>query len=63
MRLSDGSLLLEVRFGVHPRLMETSIFVGSDDCMLYALDLDGNMIWKTELNGKIKSSSPCLIEC
>lgn len=36
------------------------IFVGSDDCMLYALDLDGNMIWKTKLNGKIRSSSPCL---
>jgi eukaryotic-like serine/threonine-protein kinase len=36
------------------------VFVGSDDCMLYALDLDGKMIWKTELNGKIRSSSPCL---
>jgi outer membrane protein assembly factor BamB len=26
----------------------------------YTLDLDGHMIWKTELNGKIRSSSPCL---
>ena len=26
-----------------------SIFIGSDDCMLYALDLDGKMVWKTNL--------------
>ena len=36
------------------------IFVGSDDCRLYALDLDGKMVWKTKLDGKIRSSSPCL---
>ncbi len=26
----------------------------------YCLDIDGKLIWKTKLNGKIKSSSPCL---
>ncbi len=36
------------------------IFIGSDDCMLYALDLDGKMVWKTNLDGKVRSSSPCL---
>lgn len=34
--------------------------MGSDDCRLYALDLDGRMVWKTKLDGKIRSSSPCL---
>lgn len=36
------------------------IFVGSDDCNLYSLDFDGKLIWKTNLQGKIRSSSPCL---
>ncbi len=36
------------------------IFVGSDDGLLYSLDLDGKLRWKTKLNGKIRSSSPCL---
>ena len=33
---------------------------GSDDGFLYCLDIDGKLIWKTKLNGKIRSSSPCL---
>jgi outer membrane protein assembly factor BamB len=36
------------------------IFVGSDDCNLYSLDFDGRLIWKTNLQGKIRSSSPCV---
>ncbi|HZD33630.1 MAG TPA: PQQ-binding-like beta-propeller repeat protein [Nitrososphaeraceae archaeon] len=36
------------------------IFVGSDDCTLYALDLDGKLVWKRKLGGKIRSSSPCV---
>jgi outer membrane protein assembly factor BamB len=36
------------------------IFTGSDDGFLYCLDIDGKLIWKTKLNGKIRSSSPCL---
>jgi outer membrane protein assembly factor BamB len=35
------------------------IFVGSDDCRLYALDLEGKIIWKTKLDSKIRSSSVC----
>jgi outer membrane protein assembly factor BamB len=36
------------------------IFIGSDDGFLYCLDIDGKLCWKTKLNGKIRSSSPCL---
>jgi outer membrane protein assembly factor BamB len=36
------------------------IFIGSDDGFLYCLDMDGKLLWKTKLNGKIRSSSPCL---
>ena len=36
------------------------IFIGSDDGFLYCLDQDGKLLWKTKLNGKIRSSSPCL---
>jgi outer membrane protein assembly factor BamB len=36
------------------------IFVGSDDGLLYSLDIDGKLLWKTKLNGKVRSSSPCL---
>jgi outer membrane protein assembly factor BamB len=38
------------------------IFVGCDDGFLYCLCLDGKLKWKTKLNGKIRSSSPCLSE-
>jgi outer membrane protein assembly factor BamB len=37
-----------------------NIFIGSDDGFLYCLDKDGKLLWKTKLNGKIRSSSPCL---
>jgi outer membrane protein assembly factor BamB len=36
------------------------VFIGSDDGFLYCLDVDGKLRWKTKLNGKIRSSSPCL---
>ncbi|MFL6316424.1 MAG: PQQ-binding-like beta-propeller repeat protein [Nitrososphaeraceae archaeon] len=36
------------------------IFIGSDDGFLYCLDIDGKLLWKTKLNGKVRSSSPCL---
>ena len=36
------------------------IFVGSDDGFLYCLDIDGRLLWKTKLNGKVRSSSPSL---
>jgi outer membrane protein assembly factor BamB len=43
-----------------PSYNGNEIFIGSDDGFLYCLDLDGKLIWKTKLNGKIRSSSPCL---
>jgi outer membrane protein assembly factor BamB len=36
------------------------IFIGSDDGLLYCLDINGKLLWKTKLNGKVRSSSPCL---
>src|SRR5436309_4274848 len=39
---------------------KNNIFIGSDDGFLYCLDKDGKLLWKTKLNGKIRSSSPCL---
>jgi outer membrane protein assembly factor BamB len=31
------------------------IFIGSDDGFVYCLDIDGKLLWKTKLNGKIRS--------
>jgi outer membrane protein assembly factor BamB len=45
-----------------PSFNGDAIFVGCDDGFLYSLDLDGRLKWKTKLNGKIRSSSPCLSE-
>jgi outer membrane protein assembly factor BamB len=36
------------------------IFIGSDDGFLYCLDIDGKLLWKAKLNGKVRSSTPCL---
>jgi eukaryotic-like serine/threonine-protein kinase len=36
------------------------IFTGCDDGFIYCLDLDGKLRWKTNLNGKVRSSTPCL---
>jgi len=36
------------------------IFIGCDDGFIYCLDTDGKLLWKTNLNGKVRSSSPCL---
>ena len=44
-----------------PSYNGNEIFIGSDDDgFLYCLDIDGKLQWKTKLNGKIRSSSPCL---
>ena len=43
-----------------PSYNGNEIFIGSDDGFLYCLDIDGRLLWKTKLNGKIRSSSPCL---
>jgi outer membrane protein assembly factor BamB len=43
-----------------PSYNGNEIFIGSDDGFLYCLDIDGKLQWKTKLNGKIRSSSPCL---
>ena len=43
-----------------PSYNGNEIFIGSDDGFLYSLDIDGKLIWKSKLNGKIRSSSPCL---
>ncbi|MDP9288141.1 MAG: PQQ-binding-like beta-propeller repeat protein [Thermoproteota archaeon] len=43
-----------------PSYNGNEIFIGSDDGFLYCLDIDGKLRWKTKLNGKIRSSSPCL---
>ncbi len=45
-----------------PSFNGDQIFVGCDDGFLYCLSLDGKLEWKTKLNGKIRSSSPCLSE-
>jgi outer membrane protein assembly factor BamB len=36
------------------------IFVGCDDGFIYCLDTDGSLYWKTNLKGKVRSSTPCL---
>ena len=43
-----------------PSFNGDQIFVGCDDGYLYCLNLDGKLEWKTKLNGKVRSSSPCL---
>ncbi len=59
-----GDLVWEFKTGGEvwssPSYNGRHIFVGSDDGLLYSLDLDGRLLWKTKLNGKIRSSSPCL---
>jgi outer membrane protein assembly factor BamB len=43
-----------------PSYNGSEIFIGSDDGFIYCLNLDGKLLWKTKLNGRIRSSSPCL---
>ncbi|MGB6528427.1 MAG: PQQ-binding-like beta-propeller repeat protein, partial [Candidatus Nitrosopolaris sp.] len=43
-----------------PSYNGNEIFIGSDDGFLYCMDIDGKLIWKSKLNEKIRSSSPCL---
>jgi outer membrane protein assembly factor BamB len=37
-----------------------AIFIGSDDGFIYSVDTEGKLLWKTKLDGKVRSSSPCL---
>jgi eukaryotic-like serine/threonine-protein kinase len=39
-----------------PSYNGSKIFIGSDDGYLYCLDKDGKLLWKTKLNGKVRSS-------
>ncbi len=62
--VKSGDLVWEFETGSEvwssPSYNGQHIFVGSDDGLLYSLDLDGKLLWKTKLNGKVRSSSPCL---
>jgi outer membrane protein assembly factor BamB len=49
-----------VRFGLLLLAMMISVYFGSDDGFIYSVDSDGSLKWKSKLNGKIRSSSPCL---
>jgi outer membrane protein assembly factor BamB len=44
-----------------PSYNGNEIFIGSDEGFLSCLDIDRKLIWKTKLNGKIRSSSPMFI--
>jgi outer membrane protein assembly factor BamB len=61
---NSGDLLWKFETGGQvwssPSYNGSKIFIGSDDGFLYCLDQDGKLLWKTKLNGKIRSSSPCL---
>jgi len=46
-----------------PSYNGNEIFIGSDDGFIYCLDMDGGLLWKTKLDGKIRSSSPSLSLC
>ena len=61
---NSGDLLWKFETGGQvwssPSYNGNNIFIGSDDGLLYCLDQDGKLLWKTKLNGKIRSSSPSL---
>ena len=61
---SSGNLIWKFETGGQvwssPSFNGNEIFIGSDDGSFYCLDIDGKLLWKTKLNGKIRSSSPCL---
>jgi glucose dehydrogenase len=64
IEIKSGNILWKFETGGEvwssPSYNGNEIFIGSDDGFLYCLDIDGKLIWKTKLNGKIRSSSPCL---
>jgi outer membrane protein assembly factor BamB len=45
-----------------PSYYDNRIYFGSDDGFIYSVDSDGLLRWKSKLNGKVRSSSPCLSE-
>jgi eukaryotic-like serine/threonine-protein kinase len=45
-----------------PSYHENMIYFGSDDGFVYSVLTDGSLRWKSKLNGKIRSSSPCVSE-
>lgn len=61
---NSGDLLWKFETGGQvwssPSYNGNNLFIGSDDGFLYCLDMDAKLLWKTKLNGKIRSSSPCL---
>jgi eukaryotic-like serine/threonine-protein kinase len=64
LQVNSGDLLWKFETGGQvwssPSYNGNNIFIGSDDGFLYCLDKDGKLLWKTKLNGKVRSSSPCL---
>lgn len=45
-----------------PSYHENIIYFGSDDGFVYSVLTDRSLRWKSKLNGKIRSSSPCVSE-
>ena len=43
-----------------PSYHENLLYFGSDDGFIYSIHIDGSLRWKSKLNGKIRSSSPCI---
>jgi len=43
-----------------PSYHDNIFYFGSDDGFIYSVDTDGLLRWKSKLNGKIRSSSPCV---
>ena len=43
-----------------PSYDENNLYFGSDDGFIYSIHNDGTLRWKSKLNGKIRSSSPCI---
>ena len=39
-----------------PATNNHEIFIGSDDCYLYSIDLNGGLNWKRMLEGKIRAT-------
>lgn len=64
LQVNSGDLLWKFETGGQvwssPSYNGNKIFIGCDDGFLYCLDQDGKLLWKIKLNGKIRSSSPCL---
>ena len=62
----NGNLMwdfkLKEKFGPLLLLMEMNKYLWVLTMDLYCLNTDGTLQWRTKLNGKIRSSSPCISE-